>query len=128
LLSDVNGGWATLGLHSEGLLRCSAFLEVLAEEHRPLRARAYTLAAWLAGRSNLESHSAEMADAALEHARGGVPPEIWASALVAFARIATRQQRFDDAQAALIEAEAIKPGFEGSTAGGSICAGHLGCA
>jgi predicted ATPase/class 3 adenylate cyclase len=106
LLSFFEGYWTQLGLDAEGIRRCEQYLAVLPASESRLRS---LLGAY---RALLLSHlwqgaSFRVATEAVAHGRSSGDAGALGVALRVLANAASRVRRFDDAEAALAEAEAI---------------------
>ncbi len=107
MLADIGSRWTTLGLGDEGLARCELFLAVLPDADALLRARLSIAVAWLAQLVRGVLHGIESATQAVAFARTAGDPQTLAEALLAYSLSAAGLRRFDDADAALKEAEAV---------------------
>jgi predicted ATPase/class 3 adenylate cyclase len=107
LLAAIGAGWRNVGLESEGLARGDAFFTALSEDESLLLARLSIAAAQLARNSGRTARGFEAATHAVAHARGCNDPPTLARALREYSRSAAQLRKFDDADAALAEAEAI---------------------
>jgi predicted ATPase/class 3 adenylate cyclase len=104
LLVAIGTSWTNLGLEREGIARIEAFLP-----HGEPRLLAGLLSslAFLAGNSGHVARGFEAATQAVAQARMCDDPAILADALREYAMGAWRLRRIDDAETALVEAEAI---------------------
>jgi predicted ATPase/transcriptional regulator with XRE-family HTH domain len=107
LLADIGSRWTTIGLGDEGLARVELFLAVLSEADASLRARLSIAVAWLAQLVRGVAHGIEAATQAVAYARVAGDPQTLAEALLAYSLSAAGLRRFDEAEAALVQADAI---------------------
>jgi predicted ATPase/class 3 adenylate cyclase len=106
LATAIGRPWGRLGLSAEGIARIEAFIAATPDSDVRLRARLWTMLAWLAGGALHSTRAYEAATEAVRLARlaGDVPTLAWS--LAYFALVAARLRRFDEAEAALDEARA----------------------
>ncbi len=107
LLGNIYTSWQAIGIDAEGIARCESYLAALPAEHSRLRARLLTALSHLLGESGFKVRALEVATQAVEQARTSGDGSSLATALCRFAQQATFFGRFDEAEAALVEAEAI---------------------
>jgi len=107
LLVNVDRSWRAIGVEGEGVVRCEAYLAALPGDQQRLRAGLSTVLSYLLGDSGQMVRGFELAMRAVEYARSGDDAPSLAGALVRYAYMATHLHRFDDADLALVEAEAI---------------------
>ncbi len=107
LLANIYTTWQAIGIDSEGMARCEAYLAVLPADHSRLRARLLTALSHLLGESGRKVRALEVATQAVEQARACGDGASLAAALCRYAQQATFFRRFDDAESALVQAEAI---------------------
>ena len=107
LLAHVDTNWRAIGLDAEGMTRCEAYLAALPASEVRLRARSSTVLSILLDQSGHKVRAYELASEAVEQARASGDGWSLASALRAYAFAAAFLRRFDDAEKALAEAEAI---------------------
>jgi predicted ATPase/class 3 adenylate cyclase len=110
LLANIYGSWRTVGLDAEGTARCEAYLTVLPMGDLQLRARLESVLSDLLSGSGHKVRAFEVATEAVEHAGAIGNNSLFARALRAYATAAASLTRFDDAEKALVQAEAI-PGI-----------------
>ena len=110
LLADIDMSWQAIGLDAEGMARCEAFLATLPAEQFVLRARLLSALAYLVSDSGHKTRGLELAAQAVEQARISGEPSPLAELLRRYAEGAVFFRRFDDAERALTEAEAM-PGI-----------------
>ena len=107
LLANIGLMWQLMGIQAEGMGRCEAYLAVLPADQSRLRARLSTALSSLLGDSGHKVRAFELAAQAVEHARACGDNSSLAEALNRYASAATFLRRFDDAERALAQAEAI---------------------
>jgi predicted ATPase/transcriptional regulator with XRE-family HTH domain len=107
LLADIGSRWTTIGLGDEGLARVELFLVVLPDGDASLRARLSIAVAWLAQLVRGVAHGMEAATQAVAYARLAGGGQTLAEALLAYSLSAAGLRRFDEAEAALAQADAI---------------------
>jgi len=108
LLAEIGGNWSNLGLDAEGMTRCERYLAALPAAESQLLARLSGALAYLLNESGQKVRALEAATEALAHARDNGDPRTIAWALRHYGNAATRLSRFEDADAALTEAEAFQ--------------------
>jgi len=113
LLANIYTSWSTIGLDAEGMARCKASLAALPASESRLRARLSTALSVMLVDSGHMVRAFELATPAVEQARASGDDSSLAWALQAYALAATFLNRFDDAEKALAQAEAI-PGTSAS--------------
>jgi predicted ATPase/transcriptional regulator with XRE-family HTH domain len=106
LLADANV-WAAIGLDAEGKARCEAYLAALPADQLRLHARLSTTLSFMLIGSGHKMRALELATQAVEQARASNDLALLAGALRQYAMAATFLARFDDADRALTEVEAI---------------------
>ncbi len=107
LLANIYVSWQAIGIDAEGIGHCEAYLAVLPADHSRLRARLLTTLSHLLGESGRKVRALEVATQAVEQARASGDGASLAAALCRYAQQATFFRRFDDAESALIQVEAI---------------------
>ncbi len=107
LLANIYVSWQAIGIDAEGIGHCEAFLAVLPADHSGLRARLLTTLSHLLGESGRKVRALEVATQAVEQARASGDGSSLAAALCRYAQQATFFRRFNDAESALTQAEAI---------------------
>jgi predicted ATPase len=107
LLANVGANLRPIGLEAEGSARCEAYLAALPADESQLRARLSMVLATLLGASGRRVRAFELATQAVELARASGDASTLARALSQYANTGTFLQRFDDAEQALVQAEAI---------------------
>ena len=107
LLANIDTTWGVIGLDSEGLERCEAYLSALPPNQSLLHARLSTALTYFFFSSGRTMRAFEVATQALEHARKGGEASSLARALCEYASATTFLHRFDDAEQALVEAAAM---------------------
>ncbi len=107
LLANIYVSWQAIGLDTEGVARCEAYLARLPADHSRLRARLLAALSHLLGESGHKVRALEVATQAVEQARASGDNASLATALCRFAQQAMFFGRFDEAEPALIQAEAI---------------------
>ncbi len=107
LLANIYASWQVIGLDAEGMARCEAYLATLTADQSRLRARLSTTLSALLGLSGHKMRALELATQAVEQARASGATSSLAWALCYYALAATYLHRFDDAERALAQAEAI---------------------
>jgi predicted ATPase/class 3 adenylate cyclase len=100
-------GWPAVGLDTEGVARCEAYLAALPTDQSQLRARLSAMLSGLLEGSSQNVRAFELATQAVEHARASGDAALLARVLSVYAGAATHLARFDDAERALTQAEAI---------------------
>jgi predicted ATPase/class 3 adenylate cyclase len=106
LLAEIGGSWSDLGLDAEGMTRCERYIASLTAGESQLLARLSGALAYLLNESGQKLRALEVATEAVAHARDDGAPKTIAWALRHYGNAATRLSRFEDADAALTEAEA----------------------
>jgi predicted ATPase len=107
LLANVGANLLNIGLEVEGMARCEAYLAALPAEQSRLRARLSMVLVSLLSNSGHKVRALEVATQAVAQARASGDAAVLARALQRYAIAATFLQRFDDAEGALAQAEAI---------------------
>ena len=107
LLANTYVSWPAIGLDAEGLARCRAYLAALPTGQSRLRARLSAALSNLFGDSGQWVRAFELATEAVEHARASGDVSLLARALRQYVDAAACLRRFDDAERALAQAEAI---------------------
>jgi predicted ATPase/transcriptional regulator with XRE-family HTH domain len=108
LLADIGSAWNSLGLINEGITRNEMFLAVVPHDNPLLRARLSSALSELLEDAVLWARALEAAAQAVADGRASGDGTVLAFALAVFARANVRLGRFDDAEKALTEAEAIR--------------------
>jgi predicted ATPase/class 3 adenylate cyclase len=119
LLANTSVAWQTLGLDAEGMTRCEAYLAALQGDEPQLRARLSTVLPPLLVNSGHLVRAFEAANRAVELARTSNDPSLLGSALCEYALTSVFLHRFDDAEKALTQAEAV-PGTSASLRNGML--------
>ncbi len=107
LLANIYTSWQAIGIEAEGMTRCEAYLAVLPAEQSRLRARLSIQLSDSLGLGGYKARSLELAAQAVEHARASRDAPSLAAALIQYGSAALFLQRFDDAEQALAQADAI---------------------
>ncbi len=106
LLAGIDRTWQNIGLDTEGMARCEAYLTALPSQQPQLCARLSTMLAHSLRQSGRTVLGFERATQAVEHARACGDAASLVGALAAYAFAATLLTRFGDADRALAQAEA----------------------
>jgi len=106
ILAAISGAWEWIGLEVEGLTRNESFSRALDGGNSHLVVRLQLNVARLARNLERSLRSFEMTKRVVEQARACGDPSTLTSALLELATAAVYANRFDDAEAALSEAEA----------------------
>jgi predicted ATPase/class 3 adenylate cyclase len=112
LLAATSVSWEVLGLYAEGLARSETFLERLPEENARLKARIWNMLSLIAENSGHAARGFAAAAQAVSYARSARDPQTLSLALLRYSSPAAMLGRFEVAEAALEEAEAIPGGSE----------------
>jgi predicted ATPase len=107
LFANISTLWRTIGLEAEGAARCEAYLAALPADQPHLWARLSIVLSYWLGNSGHRVHAFELATRAVEHARASDDASLLARALREYADTAVFLHRFDDAERALAQAQAI---------------------
>jgi predicted ATPase len=108
LLVTLGRSWAWIGLDAEWMTRCEAYLAALPANQSRLRAQLLSILSYLLDGSGQRVRGFSVATQAVEQARASGDGPSLARALSQYANMATLfLHRFDDAENALVEAEAI---------------------
>lgn len=107
LLAEIGWNWSKLELASEGLTRVQAFLAILPEADHMLLARLSTASSLLAVSSYRMASGFAAATQAVAHAGACHNAQTLAEALDVFSYAAARLRRYDEAEAAIRQAEAL---------------------
>jgi predicted ATPase/class 3 adenylate cyclase len=108
IASVANGAlWERSGVSSEWVRRLNALIAVLPEDAAASRAGVYGALTYLYGAGSHFTRGVECGEAAVANARRANDPALLARSLALFAQDATMVRRFDDAKAALDEAQAL---------------------
>jgi predicted ATPase/class 3 adenylate cyclase len=107
LLSFIEACWRDLGLDPEGIRRNEQYILALPRSESQLLARLSIALASLLGEYGQRTSASRVAMDAVAYARESGDAEALGYALRGFAVEATRLRRFDDAETALAEAEAL---------------------
>jgi predicted ATPase/transcriptional regulator with XRE-family HTH domain len=108
LLVTLGRSWAWIGLDAEWMTRCEAYLAALPADQSRLRAQLLSILSYLLDGSGQRVRGFAVATQAVEQARASGDGPSLARALSQYANMATFfLHRFDDAENALVEAEAI---------------------
>ncbi len=107
LLAATSVSWEGLGLYAEGIARSEAALGLLGAGDAALKARLWASLSLIAENSGRAARAFEAAAGAVTHARAAGDPPTLGLALLRYSSSAAMVGRFDDAEAALAEAQAI---------------------
>ncbi len=107
LLANIGSLWGVIGLEAEGMARCEAYLAALPADQSRLRARISIALSTLLSGCCQEVRAFELATLAVEDARASGEAASLVCALHQYAMVAAFLHRFDDAERALAQAEAI---------------------
>jgi predicted ATPase len=107
LLANISGSWDAIGLEAEGMARCEAYLAALPAGESRLRALLEYALSFLLRESGHKVRALELATQAVEHARASGDGSLLARVLCEYATTAVSLYRLEDAERAVIEAEAI---------------------
>ncbi len=107
LLAAIDASWRAQGLEGEGSARLEAFAAALAGGDPALLSRLWAALAGIATHSGRKTWGLQAANEALRLARASGDRAILGRALLEYAESAVGAGRFDEAEAALTEAEAI---------------------
>jgi predicted ATPase/DNA-binding XRE family transcriptional regulator len=108
LLVTLARSWAWIGLDAEWMRRCEAYLAALPADQSRLRAQLLSALSYLLDGSGQRVRGFAVATQAVEQARASGDGSSLARALSQYANMATFLHRFDEAETALVEAEAIR--------------------
>jgi predicted ATPase len=106
LLANIGGAWRSCGLDAEGIPRLEAYLAALPANEPRLRVRLSRMLSFFLVVSGRSIPAFDVATEAVDLARRSGDSEL-SGALVQYALSATHLHRFDEAEQALAEAEAI---------------------
>ncbi len=106
----IHLSFSVLGLEVEGIRRYEQYIAAIPASEPRLLARLSSILALNLGEFGLRTRALEVAGDALTRARASTDTEALAYALRAFGQAASRLRRFEEAEAALLEAEAL-PGI-----------------
>jgi predicted ATPase/class 3 adenylate cyclase len=107
LLAEIGASWWNLGLDAEGMTRCERYIAALPAGESRLLARLSGALAVILIQCGQKIRALDVATEAVANARDDGDPQTIAWALRHYANAATRLSRFEDADAALSEAEAF---------------------
>jgi predicted ATPase/class 3 adenylate cyclase len=107
LLANISTSWRACGFDAEGTTRCEAYFAELPESESWLRARLLSTLSCLLGASGQSVRAFEQATLAVDYARASGDDSSLAQALCWYAGAAIFLRRFDDAERALAQTEAI---------------------
>jgi predicted ATPase/DNA-binding XRE family transcriptional regulator len=107
LLVAISSAWGVVGFDREGVIRIESYLAVLPGGSDLLRARLLVALSNLLQDSQLYDRAAEVAAQAVAHARASGDAATLGFALSIFSFIAIFTERYEEAEAALTEAEAM---------------------
>ncbi|GAC1519414.1 MAG: hypothetical protein NVS3B10_21140 [Polyangiales bacterium] len=107
LLAAVEKTWRRIGLEHEGETLAQAYLAALADREPLLRARRWTMAAYFAGSAGRTTRMMDASREAVACAKTCGDPGALGEALQQYARGAALSRRFQEAEAALAQAEAL---------------------
>jgi predicted ATPase len=110
LLADIGASWQFIGLEAEGMARDESYLAALPADQSQLRARLSIALSFLLRQSGHNARAFELATQAVEQARASGDASSVARALREYAQMAVFLRRFEDAELALAQAEAIPEG------------------
>ena len=107
LLSAIDRFWTNLGLDNEGILRCEQCLAALSSDEPRLLANLKSTLALMISQTFNTMRALPIAMEAVAHGRASGDADALADALRTFGSTAINARRFEEAEAALAEAEAI---------------------
>ena len=107
MLTEIGIGWANAGLESEGLSRAEAFLAAVSQAEPRLLARLWLMVGRLAIHALRTARGFDAVSQAVARARLSGDRALLAESLVLYAWSTAWLRKFDEAQSALAEAEAI---------------------
>ena len=107
LANTETSAWRAIGLDAEGMIRCEVYLAALPTDQSRLRARLLNGLVYLVMNSGQKVRALELATEAVEQARVSGDVASLAGALRQYALAATFLTRFDKAERALTEVEAM---------------------
>jgi predicted ATPase/class 3 adenylate cyclase len=107
LVATRSQAWRAVGLEYEVLARAESYVAVLPDEETLLRARLWTVVAATNGDMMRKTRASEAAARAVRYARESRDNATLFEALREYAVSSARSGRFEDAESALVEAEAI---------------------
>jgi predicted ATPase/DNA-binding XRE family transcriptional regulator len=107
LFASIRTSWEAIGLEAEATARCEAYLAALPAGQPRLRAQLLIALVIFLSRSFERMRPFELARQAVECARASGDDSLIARALLLYAQEATHLRRFDDAERAFIQAEAM---------------------
>lgn len=107
LLANIDRVWRDLGLETEGIARCEAFLAVLPEHEAQLRVWLSSVLSWLLSDMYRKVRAFGVASEAVRQVRASGDAVSLARAPAYYALTATFLHRFEDAETASTQAEAI---------------------
>jgi predicted ATPase/class 3 adenylate cyclase len=108
LLADIGGSWSNLGLDAEGMTRCERYIAALPAGESRLRSRLSGALAVILNQCGQKIRAFDVATEAVGYARDDGDPQTIAWALRHYANAAARLNRFEDADAALSEADSFQ--------------------
>ena len=109
LLAAIRDTWDCLGLEREGIARLEHFVELLPPAETRLAAMLWRSLASLTFNDGQGSKALEAAAEAVRRARASADAETLAYTLYQYVAAATLSLKFDEAEAALAESEALAP-------------------
>jgi predicted ATPase/class 3 adenylate cyclase len=107
LLTNIFLIWQSVGLEAEALTRCEAYFAAIPEDESQLRTWLSIILACFLQSSGNTVRSFELATLAVERARASGDASSLTYALCTYANNLADLGRFDDAESALVEAEAV---------------------
>ncbi len=107
LLVTLARSWGWIGLDAEWMTRCEVYLAALPSDQWRLRSQLLSALSYLLDGSGQRVRGFALASQAVEQARASGDGSSLARALAQYANMATFLHRFDEAESALTEAEAI---------------------
>ena len=97
--------WVHLGLYSEGIERAKSLIALIAEDDSRRLARLWGKIALLAGRIGHYAAARDASEAAVRYARASNDADTLSDCLISYADVIAHFRRFDEAEAALDQAE-----------------------
>ena len=108
LLANTGTCWGAIGLEAECVARCETYLAALPADRSQLRAWLLTVLSYFVSTSGNKVRGFELAMEAVEQARASGDALVLGWALNQYVTMAVFLHRFDDANGALTEADAIQ--------------------
>ena len=107
LLASIGTSWRAVGVEAEGIVRCERYLAALPRDESQILSRLSSALSYLLSSCGRTVRAVEVATAAVTFARESGDPSTLVRALTQFASRAVAAGRLHEAEAALVEAEAI---------------------